>query len=174
MQESRTITRKSASNLALAFVLLPKAKRDGMSALYAFCREVDDVADADFVPVEQRRAELARWRTDIARACGADLPPHTGGTAVESASGSAQIFSLSPRGRSGERAGERGSPMLTTNANRKQEGPPLPGPLLPPGEEREKISPVSSVNSTAMHTGGPRETPLFRVNQELQPFIVQH
>jgi len=75
MQESRTITRKSASNLALAFVLLPKAKRDGMSALYAFCREVDDVADDDAVPVEQRRAELARWRTDIARACnGAETP----------------------------------------------------------------------------------------------------
>ena len=47
MQESRTITRKSASNLALAFVLLPKARRDAMSALYAFCREVDDVADED-------------------------------------------------------------------------------------------------------------------------------
>ena len=45
MEQSRTITRKSASNLALAFVLLPREKRDGMSALYAFCREVDDVAD---------------------------------------------------------------------------------------------------------------------------------
>src|SRR5438270_6724188 len=75
MEESRTITRKSASNLALAFVLLPKAKRDGMSALYAFCREVDDVADDDSVPVEQRRAELARWRTDITRACIAREPP---------------------------------------------------------------------------------------------------
>ena len=60
MQESRTITRKSASNLALAFVLLPKAKRDGMSALYAFCREVDDVADDESVPVEQRRATTRR------------------------------------------------------------------------------------------------------------------
>ena len=50
MQESRAITRKSASNLALAFVLLPKAKRDGMSALYAFCREVDDVADDESLP----------------------------------------------------------------------------------------------------------------------------
>ena len=38
MEQSRAITRKSASNLALAFVLLPKPKRDGMSALYAFCR----------------------------------------------------------------------------------------------------------------------------------------
>ena len=45
MHHSRAITRKSASNLALAFVLLPRAKRDAMSALYAFCREVDDVAD---------------------------------------------------------------------------------------------------------------------------------
>ena len=42
MEESQSITRKSASNLALAFVLLPKAKRKGMTALYAFCRVVDD------------------------------------------------------------------------------------------------------------------------------------
>ncbi len=45
MQTSQSITRKSASNLALAFVLLPKEKREDMSALYAFCREVDDIAD---------------------------------------------------------------------------------------------------------------------------------
>lgn len=74
MQESRTITRKSASNLALAFVLLPKAKRDGMSALYAFCREVDDVADNESVPVAERRAQLAAWRADIRRACGTETP----------------------------------------------------------------------------------------------------
>jgi 15-cis-phytoene synthase len=69
MQESRNITQKSASNLALAFVLLPKAKRDGMSALYAFCREVDDVADNESTPVEQRRVQLAVWREDVRRAC---------------------------------------------------------------------------------------------------------
>ena len=69
MEQSRTITRKSASNLALAFVLLPKAKRDAMSALYAFCREVDDVADEETVPVGNRREQLALWRTDIRRAC---------------------------------------------------------------------------------------------------------
>jgi phytoene synthase len=74
MQDSQTITRKSASNLALAFVLLPKAKRDGMSALYAFCREVDDVADDESVPVPQRREQLAAWRADIRRACGAETP----------------------------------------------------------------------------------------------------
>jgi 15-cis-phytoene synthase len=69
MQDSRTITRNSASNLALAFVLLPKEKRDGMSALYAFCRSVDDVADEDSAPVAERRAQLAAWREDIALAC---------------------------------------------------------------------------------------------------------
>jgi phytoene synthase len=74
MQESRTITRKSASNLALAFVLLPKAKRDGMSALYAFCREVDDVADNESLPVSQRREQLAAWRADVRRACGTETP----------------------------------------------------------------------------------------------------
>ena len=69
MQHSRALTKKSASNLALAFILLPREKRDAMSALYAFCRAVDDVADEDAVPTEKRRAELAAWRNDIRRAC---------------------------------------------------------------------------------------------------------
>jgi len=74
MEASRTITRKSASNLALAFVLLPKAKRDGMSALYAFCREVDDIADNEALPVEERRQLLGAWRADIRRACEDQTP----------------------------------------------------------------------------------------------------
>lgn len=69
MQHSQAITRKSASNLALAFVLLPREKRDAMSALYAFCREVDDVADDETVPAEKRRMQLADWRADVKRAC---------------------------------------------------------------------------------------------------------
>ena len=74
MHESRTITRKSASNLALAFVLLPRAKRDGMSALYAFCREVDDIADNELAPSEERSQKLAAWRDDIRLACGQEVP----------------------------------------------------------------------------------------------------
>jgi phytoene synthase len=69
MQHSRAITKKSASNLALAFVLLPKQKRDAMSALYAFCREVDDVADDENVATEKRRTQLAEWRNDVKLAC---------------------------------------------------------------------------------------------------------
>jgi len=74
MQESRTITRKSASNLALAFVMLPRVKRDGMAALYAFCRQVDDVADDEQAPAAQRREQLAAWRADIQRACAGEFP----------------------------------------------------------------------------------------------------
>jgi len=74
MHHSRAITRKSASNLALAFVVLPRAKRDAMSALYAFCREVDDVADEESVPVETRRQQLADWRNDVRRACENQTP----------------------------------------------------------------------------------------------------
>ena len=74
MQHSRAITKKSASNLALAFILLPREKRDAMSALYAFCRAVDDVADEDSVPTENRREQLSGWREDIRRACDNQKP----------------------------------------------------------------------------------------------------
>jgi 15-cis-phytoene synthase len=73
-QVSQSITRKSASNLALAFVLLPREKREGMSALYAFCREVDDVADDESVSEDQRRTRLAAWRADVRQACRRESP----------------------------------------------------------------------------------------------------
>lgn len=73
---SDQITQKSASNLALAFVLLPPRKRAAMTALYAFCREVDDIADEDSLPVERRRQQLSAWREDIRKACGPELPEY--------------------------------------------------------------------------------------------------
>lgn len=74
MELSHAITRKSASNLALAFVLLPKPKRDGMAALYAFCREVDDIADDESIPAPERRMRLARWRSEVQTACAGGTP----------------------------------------------------------------------------------------------------
>jgi phytoene synthase len=38
------ITKASKSNLALAFVALPKDRRRDMSIFYSFCRVVDDLA----------------------------------------------------------------------------------------------------------------------------------
>ncbi|MBV8777751.1 MAG: presqualene diphosphate synthase HpnD [Alphaproteobacteria bacterium] len=43
--------------------LLPAERRDGMYAVYAFCREVDDIAD-DW-PAAERGAGLAAWRDEI-------------------------------------------------------------------------------------------------------------
>jgi phytoene synthase len=74
MQVSHQITRKSASNLALAFILLPPEKRDEMAGLYAFCREVDDVADDEGRTVELRRTQLQEWREDIRKACEGGQP----------------------------------------------------------------------------------------------------
>jgi len=71
---SQGITRRSASNLALAFIVLPRDRRQAMSTLYAFCREVDDVADDDTVPVATRRERLAAWRDDLRATCDGRVP----------------------------------------------------------------------------------------------------
>src|SRR6476620_8446445 len=74
MEVSQAITQKSASNLALAFILLPREKRSEMAALYAFCREIDDVADDESIPVDTRRANLQAWREDVQKACSGGRP----------------------------------------------------------------------------------------------------
>jgi phytoene synthase len=47
-----------------AMRLLPQDRRYGMYAVYAFCREVDDIADGDR-PVEHKLASLGVWREEI-------------------------------------------------------------------------------------------------------------
>ena len=47
-----------------AMRLLPQHRRDGMYAVYAFCREVDDIADGE-QPVDDKVAALAAWREEI-------------------------------------------------------------------------------------------------------------
>src|ERR1700751_210926 len=47
-----------------AMRLLPRHRREGMYALYAFCREVDDIADGA-QPVGDKIAGLAAWRNEI-------------------------------------------------------------------------------------------------------------
>jgi phytoene synthase len=59
------ITRASKSNLALAFVALPRERRHDMNVFYAFCRVVDDLADEPEPSVEERRAALRRWREAV-------------------------------------------------------------------------------------------------------------
>jgi 15-cis-phytoene synthase len=71
---SDQITKKSGSNLALALVLLPKDRRAAMTALYAYCRQVDDIADEDSVPLERRAEVLRQWREETRKACEGEEP----------------------------------------------------------------------------------------------------
>ncbi len=45
--------------------VLPRAEREAMFAIYAFCRAVDDIADDQHGDRCVRAAALARWRADI-------------------------------------------------------------------------------------------------------------
>jgi phytoene synthase len=56
----------SRSSFYTAMRILPRAQREGMYAVYAFCRAVDDIAD-DGGPQQERLAGLDRWRRDIDR-----------------------------------------------------------------------------------------------------------
>jgi presqualene diphosphate synthase len=63
-----------------AMRLLPKQRREGMYAVYAFCREVDDIAD-DIAPPTQKQAALAVWHTEI-EALYAGRPRHPAAQAL--------------------------------------------------------------------------------------------
>lgn len=62
----RRIVERANTSFYWAMRLLPAARREAMFALYAFCREVDDIADSE-LPVAEKRARLEEWRAEIAR-----------------------------------------------------------------------------------------------------------
>jgi phytoene synthase len=55
---------KSGSSFYYSFLFLPKSKREAITALYAFCREVDDVVD-ECKETSVARTKLAWWRNEI-------------------------------------------------------------------------------------------------------------
>jgi phytoene synthase len=54
------------SNFFLGFLLLPKAKREALSAVYAYCRLIDDIVDEGLSKDEARR-QLEFWRAEVER-----------------------------------------------------------------------------------------------------------
>ena len=56
----------SGSSFYAGMRVLPKAEREAMYAIYAFCRAVDDIADDQEGDRAGRAAALDRWRADIA------------------------------------------------------------------------------------------------------------
>jgi squalene synthase HpnC len=63
-EECHRIAREAHSSFYPAFFLLPKAKRDGIVALYAFMRCIDDVSD-DGADLARKHRGLARWRAAL-------------------------------------------------------------------------------------------------------------
>ena len=60
----RTVVAASGTSFYWGMRLLPAPKREAMFAIYAFCREVDDIADSDASPAA-KQAELAAWRAEV-------------------------------------------------------------------------------------------------------------
>jgi phytoene synthase len=64
----RSITRSAAKNFYYAFLVLPRAKRQALCAVYAFMRRCDDIADDESLSQYDRRQKLAMWLDALHRA----------------------------------------------------------------------------------------------------------
>jgi presqualene diphosphate synthase len=56
----------AGTSFYMAMRLLPEPRREAMYAIYAFCREVDDIADEEN-PLAVKQAALDEWRREIDR-----------------------------------------------------------------------------------------------------------
>lgn len=62
---AEAITKASKSNLALAFIALPKERRAAITTFYAFCRVIDDIADEPTLPLQEKERQLNDWKQAI-------------------------------------------------------------------------------------------------------------
>ncbi|HUN91311.1 MAG TPA: presqualene diphosphate synthase HpnD [Burkholderiaceae bacterium] len=65
----------SGSSFYYSFLFLPPERRRAITALYAYCREVDDIVDASGADPSVARSKLAWWATELARVAAGD-PQH--------------------------------------------------------------------------------------------------
>ncbi len=70
---ARDVVRRAGTSFYWAMRLLPIDKRDAMYALYAFCREVDDIADEP-APEASKLAGLDDWRKALDRLYSGEVP----------------------------------------------------------------------------------------------------
>ncbi len=64
--QTRERVARSGSSFTLGMRMLPRLRREAMFAIYAFCREVDDIADEPGDPAV-KLAQLDAWRAEIDR-----------------------------------------------------------------------------------------------------------
>ncbi|MDY6068949.1 MAG: squalene/phytoene synthase family protein, partial [Opitutales bacterium] len=56
---------RKKSNLAFAFFCLDKQRAQDMGILYAYCRILDDISDDENAPVEEKKAALLKWKSEL-------------------------------------------------------------------------------------------------------------
>src|SRR5204862_5768795 len=59
------VQKAAGSSFYSAMRLMPKAEREAMLAIYAFCRAVDDIADSGIGSRAERHEALSQWRRDL-------------------------------------------------------------------------------------------------------------
>jgi len=69
----RSIARSAAKNFYYGFMVLPRRKRNALSAVYAFMRRCDDITDDNTLSADDRHDMLADWLNKVHRAL-AGLP----------------------------------------------------------------------------------------------------
>ena len=67
MSDPAEITRRARSNLAFAFLCVPRERRADLNTFYAFCRVVDDIADDTTRPAGEKQAALQAWKDALGR-----------------------------------------------------------------------------------------------------------
>lgn len=79
----RRIARQRARNFYYSFLLLPRAKREAMCALYAFMRYCDDLSDEpDAAGIAAMRRKMDRWRNELGEALDGRFGPNPAWPAV--------------------------------------------------------------------------------------------
>ena len=61
------VAKRSNSNFLLTFNLLHGKRQSAMYAFYTYCRQIDDVADATELSVDEKRHRLNEWEAEIER-----------------------------------------------------------------------------------------------------------
>jgi 15-cis-phytoene synthase len=67
----RSIARAAAKNFYYGFAVLPRRKRNALSAVYAFMRRCDDITDDNTLSPNDRHNKLAEWLDRVHRALAA-------------------------------------------------------------------------------------------------------
>ena len=63
----RQITRSAARNFYYGFLVLPRGRRNALSAVYAFMRHSDDLSDEPGLGRREREGKLSEWRDALHR-----------------------------------------------------------------------------------------------------------